>query len=87
MLGPSGRLVTIVSTVKSADDERTKQALFFVEPNRRQLCDIAAMLDAGQLRPVVGAVLPFAQAAAAYTREPMHNRRPGKTVVTLIPPS
>ena len=87
VLGPGGRLVTIVSTVKSADDERTKQALFFVETNRRQLCDIAVMLDAGQLRPVVGTVLPFAQAAAAYTREPMRNRRPGKTVVTLIPPS
>jgi len=86
VLGPGGRLVTIVSTVKSADDERTKQALFFVEPNRRQLCDIAAMLDIGHLRPVVGAVIPFAQAAAAYTREPMRNRRPGKTVVTVIPP-
>ena len=87
VLCSGGRLVTIVSTVKSAEDERTKQALFFVEPNRRQLCDIAATLDAGQLRPVVGTVLPFAQAAAAYTREPMRNRRPGKTVVTLIPPS
>jgi NADPH:quinone reductase-like Zn-dependent oxidoreductase len=87
VLGPGGRLVTIVSTVESADDERTKQALFFVEPNRRQLCDIAAMLDAGQLRPVVGTVLPFVQAATAYTREPIRNRRPGKTVVTLIPPS
>ena len=70
----------------SADDERTKQALFFVEPNRRQLCDIAAMLDAGQLRPVVGAVIPFAQAAMAFAREPVRNHRPGKTVVTLIPP-
>src|SRR6516225_10248617 len=53
VLGSGGRLVTIVRTVKSADDERTKQALFFVEPNRQQLGDIAAMLDAGQLRPVV----------------------------------
>jgi NADPH:quinone reductase-like Zn-dependent oxidoreductase len=87
VLAPGGRVVTIVSTVKSADDERTKQAMFFVEPNRRQLCDIAVMLDAGQLRPVVGTVLPFAQAAVAYTREPMRNRRPGKTVVTLIPPN
>ena len=87
VMGSGGRLVTLVSTVKSADDERTKQALFFVEPNRRQLSDIAAMLDAGQLRPVVGTVLPFAQAAAAYTRESTRNRRPGKTVVTLIPPS
>jgi NADPH:quinone reductase-like Zn-dependent oxidoreductase len=86
VLARDGRLVTIVSTGESADDERAKQALFFVEPNRRQLGDIAAMLDAGQLRPVVGTVLPFAQAAAAYTREPMRCRRPGKTVVTLIPP-
>jgi NADPH:quinone reductase-like Zn-dependent oxidoreductase len=86
VLGPDGRLVTIVSTVQSADDERTKQALFFVEPNRRQFCDIAAMLDGGQLRPVVSAVLPFAQAAMAYAREPVRNRRPGKTVVTVIPP-
>ena len=86
VLGPGRRLVTIVSTVKSADDERTKQALFFVEPNRRQLGDVAAMLDAGQLRPVVGAVIPFAQAAMAFAREPVRNRRPGKTVVTLIPP-
>ena len=43
VLRPGGRLVTIVSTVQSADDERTKQALFFVEPNRPQLCDIAAI--------------------------------------------
>jgi NADPH:quinone reductase-like Zn-dependent oxidoreductase len=86
VLAPGGRLVTIVSTVKSADDERTKQALFFVEPNRQQLCEIAAMLDAGQLRPVVGAAVPFDQAALAYAREPVRNRRPGKTVVTLIPP-
>jgi NADPH:quinone reductase-like Zn-dependent oxidoreductase len=87
VLGPGGRLVTIVSTVKSAEDDRTKQALFFVEPDRQQLRDIAALLDAGQLRPVVGATVPFAEAAAVYVREPVRNRRPGKTVVTVIPPS
>jgi NADPH:quinone reductase-like Zn-dependent oxidoreductase len=59
---------------------------FFVEPNRQQLCDIAAMLDAGQLQPIISAVVPFDQAAVAYAREPLRNRRPGKTVVTLIPP-
>jgi len=87
VLGPGGRLVTIVSTVKSAEDDRTKQALFFVEPNRKQLCDIAALLDAGHLRPVVGTTVPFAQAAVVYAREAVGNRRPGKTVVTVIPPS
>jgi NADPH:quinone reductase-like Zn-dependent oxidoreductase len=86
VLRPGGRLATIVSTVKSAEDERTMQALFFVEPNRRQLCEIAGMLDAGQLRPVVGATIPFDQAAAAYVHEPVRNGRPGKTVVALIPP-
>jgi NADPH:quinone reductase-like Zn-dependent oxidoreductase len=86
VLGPGGRLVTIVSTVKSADDERTKRAFFIVEPNRQQLCDIAAMLDAGQLRPVVGATVPFDKAAAAYAREPARKRSPGKTVITVIPP-
>jgi NADPH:quinone reductase-like Zn-dependent oxidoreductase len=86
VLGQGGRLVTILSTVPSADDERTKQAFFIVEPNRQQLCDIAAMLDAGQLRPVVGTVVPFAQAVEAYTREPRRDRRPGKIVVTVIPP-
>jgi NADPH:quinone reductase-like Zn-dependent oxidoreductase len=94
VLSPGGRLVTIVGTGESPDDELAalqgragpQQAYFIVEPNRQQLCDIAAMLDAGQLQPIVSAVLPFAQAAAAYTREPLRNRRPGKTVVTLIPP-
>jgi NADPH:quinone reductase-like Zn-dependent oxidoreductase len=87
VLGSGGRLVTIASTVNSADDERTKRALFIVEPNQQQLRDIAAMLDAGQLQPIVSAVVPFAQAAMAYAREPNRNRRPGKTVITLIPPS
>jgi hypothetical protein len=63
------------------------QGLFFVEPNRQQLGDVAAMLDDGQLRPGISAAVPFDQAAVAYAREPVRNRRPGKTVVTLIPPS
>jgi 6-phosphogluconate dehydrogenase (decarboxylating) len=29
-----------------------------------------------------GAGVPFAQAAVAYAREPVRNRRPGKTVVS-----
>jgi NADPH:quinone reductase-like Zn-dependent oxidoreductase len=86
VLGPGGRLVTIASIVPSTDDERTRRAFFIVEPNRQQLADIAAMLDAGQLRPVIGEVVPFAQASLPYTQEPPRNRRPGKTVVTLIPP-
>jgi NADPH:quinone reductase-like Zn-dependent oxidoreductase len=86
VLGPGGRLVTIVSTVQS-DNERTKKAFFIVEANRQQLSDIAAMLDAGQLQPVVSALIPFAQASLAYAPEPKRDRAPGKTVVAVISPS
>src|SRR5262249_60793055 len=64
VLGRRGKLVTIVSTVQSAGDERTKQALFFFEPHRQQLCASPAMLDAGELRPGVGSTPPFLPAAA-----------------------
>jgi NADPH:quinone reductase-like Zn-dependent oxidoreductase len=58
--------------------------LFIVEPKRRQLCEIAAMLDTGQLQPIIGTVVPFGQSAMAYARKPMRTRRPGKTVITVI---
>ena len=45
------------------------------------------MLDAGQLRPVVGATIPFDRAPLAYARESVLNRRPGEIAITLIPPS
>jgi hypothetical protein len=46
----------------------------------------AATLDAGPLRPLIGTAFAFTQAVTASTREPMRNRRPGKTVVAVIPP-
>jgi NADPH:quinone reductase-like Zn-dependent oxidoreductase len=87
VLRPGGRLVTIASPVPSADDQRTRRAFFIVEPNRQQLGDIAAMLEAGQLRPVIGEVVPFAQASMAYAPELPRNRRPGKTVIPVNPPT
>jgi NADPH:quinone reductase-like Zn-dependent oxidoreductase len=85
LLGPTGRLVTIASTNESANDERTKKAFFIVEPNRQQLADIARLLDSGQIKTVVNAVVPFDQAALAYALAPTLEGGPGKTVVSVIP--
>src|SRR5215470_7978935 len=50
VLRPGGRLVTIVSVEKPAD-ERGRAAFFIVEPNARQLDEVARLIDAGVIRP------------------------------------
>jgi NADPH:quinone reductase-like Zn-dependent oxidoreductase len=55
------------------------RALFFVvEPDRAQLVELAARVRDGRLTPVVGAVLPLAEAAAAFAPG---KRIPGKTIL------
>jgi NADPH:quinone reductase-like Zn-dependent oxidoreductase len=85
LLGAGGRLVTIAASSETVVDERAKQAFFIVEPNQPQLREIARLLDAGELRPVIDAVVPFDQAALAYTRHGVPGRGCGKTVISLIP--
>jgi NADPH:quinone reductase-like Zn-dependent oxidoreductase len=41
---------------------------FVVEPNCAQLVEIAALVDAGDLRPTIDTVYPLAQARAAFER-------------------
>ena len=75
--------VTIAADVEQTGDERAKQAFFIVEPNQKQLIEIAAMLDAGGLQPVVNAIVPFEQAAAAYKGQIAQSQGRGKTVVAV----
>jgi len=83
LLNPGGRLVTIAADVAATSDERLKRAFFIVEPNRDQLVKIADLIDAGRIRPVVGTVFAFADAATAYQRA--NGKRPhrGKMVVAV----
>jgi NADPH:quinone reductase-like Zn-dependent oxidoreductase len=82
VLRPGGRMVTVASDAEGSADARVKAAFFSVEPNHKQLSIIAAMLDAGKLRTIVGAELPLAQAPEAYAgRAPGPHR--GKVVVTI----
>jgi NADPH:quinone reductase-like Zn-dependent oxidoreductase len=80
---PGGRMITIAPESGASSDERVKQAFFIVEPDREQLARIGQMLDAGELRTVVDAVLPLAQASAAYTGAVKRKSGRGKLVIAV----
>ena len=72
-----GTLVTIAEPPKTQPHDG--RALFFlVEPDRARLADLAARVRDGRLKPLVGAVLPLAEAAAAFAPG---KRIPGKTIL------
>ncbi|MGA8660039.1 MAG: NADP-dependent oxidoreductase [Chthoniobacterales bacterium] len=76
-----GRVVTIAASSESNEDPKVKQAFFIVESNRQQLVELAKLIDAGIVRPIVSEVLPLESAARAYF--PTTKTKPGKTVLQL----
>jgi NADPH:quinone reductase-like Zn-dependent oxidoreductase len=82
VLKPGGRMVTVASGAEESNDERVRNAFFIVEPNQKELYEIACLLETDQLRTVVRAVLPFAQARNAWTGE-LTNQGRGKIVVSV----
>lgn len=83
ILAPNGRVVTIVSPEATQNVERVKNAFFIVEPDQKQLANVATLLQNGSLHTYVGAVLPFARATEAYSTPPP-SRGPGKIVISLL---
>jgi NADPH:quinone reductase-like Zn-dependent oxidoreductase len=74
-----GTLVTIAEPPKT--QPRDGRALYFlVEADRARLSDLIARVRDGRLKPVVGAVLPLAEAAAAFAPG---TRIPGKTILRV----
>jgi NADPH:quinone reductase-like Zn-dependent oxidoreductase len=55
-------------------------AFFVVEADGAQLAELAAQMDAGQLRPVVGSVRPLAEGPEAFASKQTGNV-PGKIVL------
>jgi NADPH:quinone reductase-like Zn-dependent oxidoreductase len=74
VLKPGGRLVTVAASEEDAQDERTREASFIVQPRRAELEAIARRIDAGQVRPVVGAEFPLADAIRAYQTKPLRGK-------------
>jgi len=77
---PAGdRVVTIA--------EETPGATYFVvEPNREQLTELRALVDAGELRGEVDSVFPLTEAEAAFQRVAARGKR-GKVVLEVAPTS
>jgi NADPH:quinone reductase-like Zn-dependent oxidoreductase len=76
LLKPGGRMVTIV-------DQGSKDAFFIVEPNQNQLTEVARLLDAGDLKTYVGAVVPLADASSAYAGAVPNKSGSGKVVIVI----
>jgi NADPH:quinone reductase-like Zn-dependent oxidoreductase len=79
LVRPGGTLVTIAAppTVRPRDG---RAVFFVVEPDRARLADLAERVRAGRLRPVVGTVVPLAEAASAFTA---HRHTPGRTIIQV----
>lgn len=74
-----GTLVTIAEPPEARP--RDGRAIFFlVEADRARLADLAARVRDGRLNPVVGAVRPLAETAAAFAPE---KRVHGKTILRV----
>ncbi|MDQ0893963.1 NADP-dependent oxidoreductase [Agromyces ramosus] len=79
VLRPGGRIVTIAGPAPRQPENG--QAIFFVvEPDRARLADLGRRLQDGRLRPIVGAVRPLAETAAAFAPE---HRVNGKTIIKV----
>ena len=79
-----GVLVTVAGDVteEKAAKYGVRGASILVQPNRAQLTQIAQLIDAGTVRPIVEDVYPLARAREAYERGLLgHNR--GKLVLQI----
>ena len=83
LLKPTGRMVTIAADSERTKEPRTEAAFFIVESNARQLAEISRLLDSGDVRCFVDAVVPFARAAEAYSRRIEGRRGYGKVVISV----
>lgn len=79
LLRPGGILVSIFDEVTPPSDA-VRGEYFVVEPNGGELAELVRLVDAGSLRPVVGRVVAFADAASVFSTE-KEGHHPGKTVV------
>lgn len=83
VLKSSGRMITIAADGEGSTDPRIKENYFIVEPNRKQLIEIAKLIDAGFLKTFVNAVVPFEDSAKAYAKSIPQKLGYGKVVITI----
>jgi NADPH:quinone reductase-like Zn-dependent oxidoreductase len=72
----AGRVVTIAAEAPGAH-------YFVVEPNGRQLAELARLVDRGELRPEIDSTFPLAQAREAFARTTARGKH-GKVVLRVV---
>lgn len=83
LLNPGGRMVTIAADSEGTKDERIEKAFFIVEPNQKQLAEVAGLLDQGELRTLVDATVPWEKASEAYVGRIEGRLGRGKVVLSI----
>jgi NADPH:quinone reductase-like Zn-dependent oxidoreductase len=68
VLKSGGRMVTIATASAQSGDARVRDAFMIVRADSPQLAEIAGMIDAGELRVVLGQTFDLAEAREAYDR-------------------
>ena len=84
VLRPGGTLVSIVEPIPAQKPAEygVRGVYFIVEPNRAQLMEIARLIEAGEIHPVIEATFPLADTRQAFERGLQgHNR--GKIVLEV----
>jgi NADPH:quinone reductase-like Zn-dependent oxidoreductase len=83
VLGPTGRVVTVVSDIPVNAPQRTKGTFFIVQPDGKRLAEIAELLDSGELQTFVKNAASLKEAELAYTNSLPNGLAYGKTVVCM----
>jgi NADPH:quinone reductase-like Zn-dependent oxidoreductase len=61
-----GRVVTVATNAEGSQDPEVKGAFFIVETKRDQLVELAQLIDAGNILPIVSEVVPLEKAEQAF---------------------
>ena len=84
VLKKGGILVSIVAppSAEEAANHSVRSAFMSVHPSSAQLSEIAKLVDAGKLKPVIETVLPLSDARRAHELNETGHAR-GKTVLKV----
>jgi NADPH:quinone reductase-like Zn-dependent oxidoreductase len=83
VLKPGGTLVSVSHHTDKAADQLDRNTFLMVRADSRQLTEMARLLDAGKIQPVVAAVFPLREARQAYERA-LQGHLQGKVVLEVL---
>jgi NADPH:quinone reductase-like Zn-dependent oxidoreductase len=80
----AGKIVSVAAQLSQDAVARGIRTIYFVvEPNHKQLIELAGRVDRGRIRPIIDAVLPLMDARQAFERS-LGNHGAGKIVLQVI---